>query len=187
MSGELPAPERSRLLTLARAALAGFLAGDEPPALPEGEPPRAVFVTWRRTGDGELRGCIGNLHPIHPLSRAVALNSVAAATRDPRFEPVTAAELPELSVEISVLSAFEEVAPEQVEAGRHGLLIEARGKRGLLLPQVAREHGWNDRDLLEHTCLKAGLDLDDWRSRDAKLMAFTAEVFGERGSRSPMI
>jgi len=180
VTAELPAGERRRLLSLAREAVTRFLAGETPPSVPESEPRRAVFVTWRWARSGELRGCIGHLHAVHPLSEAVAVNAVAAAVRDPRFEPVTAAELPELSVEISVLSPFQEIAPESVEAGRHGLVIEARGRRGLLLPQVAREQGWSSRELLEHTCLKAGLDVDDWRSEGAKLQAFTAEVFGEQ-------
>jgi len=187
VSAELPAGERRRLLSLAREAVARYLAGEGPPPMPEGEPRRAVFVTWRWARSGELRGCIGHLHPVHSLSEAVAVNAVAAAIRDPRFEPVTPEELSDLSVEISVLSAFEEIAPESVEAGRHGLVIEARGRRGLLLPQVAREQGWTARELLEHTCLKAGLDVEDWRSGDAKLQAFTAEVFGEQESGKPVI
>jgi AmmeMemoRadiSam system protein A len=97
---------------------------------------------------------------------------------DPRFPPVTEAEFGSLQVEISVLSPMFEIAPGDVVVGRHGLMVSHEGRRGLLLPQVAPEWGWDRETLLAQTCRKAGLLPDMWK-RGAKLEAFTAEVFGE--------
>jgi len=102
----------------------------------------------------------------------------AAALEDPRFDPVSGAELDSLQLEISVLSPMFEIAPEDVVVGRHGLMMSYGGRRGLLLPQVPVEVGWDRETFLSQTCRKAGLPLDQWK-KGAKIEAFTAEVFGE--------
>jgi AmmeMemoRadiSam system protein A len=178
----LTAGERETLLRAAREALAAHFAG-RAPALPAGAgalgEPRGAFVTLHRQRDGELRGCVGLLRSDRPLVETVARMAVAAATEDGRFEPVVAAELPGLRLEVSALGSLHPIRPEQVEVGRHGLLIGLGGRRGVLLPQVAVEHGWDRETFLAHTCWKAGLPEDAWRGHDVELLGFTAEVFGE--------
>jgi AmmeMemoRadiSam system protein A len=105
--------------------------------------------------------------------------AVAAATRDGRFSPVTARELEALRIEVSVLSPLESIQPSAVEVGRHGLLLSGGGRRGVLLPQVPVEHGWDRESFLAHTCQKAGLPASAWRGPDVELLAFTATVFEE--------
>ncbi len=136
-----------------------------------------AFVTLR-AGDA-LRGCIGYLEADLPLLEVVERCAVSAATRDPRFAPVTIAEWDALLVEISVLGPVEPIAdPSEIEIGRHGVIIEHDYLRGLLLPQVAIEQGWNAAELVLHVCLKAGLPRDAWQA-GAELFRFEAEVFGE--------
>lgn len=133
-----------------------------------------AFVTLRR-GD-QLRGCIGHLEADRPLAEVVARAAVAAAFEDPRFPPVTAAELEDLAVEISVLGPMQPVRdPSTIEVGRHGLVVQSGRRRGLLLPQVAPEWGWDRETFLEQLCLKAGLPRGAWRA--AELFTFEAEVF----------
>jgi AmmeMemoRadiSam system protein A len=110
--------------------------------------------------------------------------AVAAATEDGRFDSVTAAELPELQLEISALGPMLPVRPGEVEVGRHGLLIDHQGCRGVLLPQVPVEHGWDRETFLDHTCVKAGLLPGTWKEEGVDLLSFTAEVFGEEGEGS---
>jgi uncharacterized protein len=183
--------ERRELLGIARRAAEGFLADGrvpgEAPAFETLLRPGAAFVTMTR---GErLRGCIGHTEPVAPLYRTVQECAVAAATEDPRFPPVTRAEMEALRIEISVLTPLLAIRPEEVTVGLHGLLIRKGMRRGLLLPQVAVAHGWDRRTFLAQTCLKAGLPPDAWE-RKIDLYAFTADVFGEgdaglRISRSP--
>ncbi len=116
--------------------------------------------------------------PIAPLYRAVAETARAAAFDDSRFVPVTKAEGPELKISLSVLSRLFAIRPEAVQVGRHGLVISQGARRGLLLPQVPVEHGWDRVEFLQQTCRKAGLAVDAWRT-DTILEAFTAEVFGD--------
>ena len=106
-----------------------------------------------------------------------------AATEDPRFEAVRQDELDELTIEISVLSPFEEIAPDKVITGKHGLVIQQGNRRGLLLPQVATEHKLTREEFLAETCIKAGLPRDAWRDAATKVFAFTAEVFSEEDYR----
>jgi AmmeMemoRadiSam system protein A len=138
--------------------------------------PRGAFVTLHK--GGRLRGCIGYVEAQKPLFTTVRECAVAAGLRDPRFEPVTAKELSTLRLEISVLSPLENIAPEQIEVGRHGLLISRGGQRGLLLPQVAVEWKWDRERFLAETCMKAALPPDAWRY-GARIQAFTAQVFEE--------
>jgi AmmeMemoRadiSam system protein A len=126
----------------------------------------------------QLRGCVGYALPIAPLCRAVAGTARAAAFDDSRFLPVTMEEVPQLEVSLSVLSRLFPIHPEAVEVGRHGLLISEGIRRGLLLPQVPGEYGWDRETFLEQTCRKAGLPLDAWR-KAATIEAFTAEVFSD--------
>jgi AmmeMemoRadiSam system protein A len=109
----------------------------------------------------------------------VARCAVAAGGSDPRFEPVAAGDLPYLEIEVSVLGPLQPVTSiGQVEVGRDGLLVEQDGRRGVLLPQVATEWGWDVETFLAQVCRKAGLPLDAWR-HGAALWRFEAEVFGE--------
>jgi AmmeMemoRadiSam system protein A len=115
-----------------------------------------VFVSTHR--EAHLRGCIGRIEAKSPLYETTAECTVSAAVSDHRFSRVMIEELESLSFEISVLSVLEKgLTPEQLEVGRHGLLIEKYGKRGLLLPQVAAQCGWDRSEFLSQTCVKAGL------------------------------
>lgn len=137
-----------------------------------------AFVTLKR--HGELRGCIGTLVCRGPLAEEVARVAVSAAREDPRFQPVSPAELGDLDVEVSVLGPLERIDPldaTAVEVGRHGLVVEQGHRRGLLLPQVATEWNWDRETFLAQTCRKAGLPLDAWR-RGATVYRFEADVFG---------
>jgi AmmeMemoRadiSam system protein A len=185
---EAPGPEfspveRTQLLGLAHHAIRSALeAGPEPRGIPLDPPsahlaePRGVFTSLYL--QGALRGCVGYVFPTTPLYRAVAETACAAAFEDTRFDPVKLAEAPSLQIELSVLSPPCPILADAIEIGRHGLLISASGLRGLLLPQVPVERGWDRITFLEQTCRKAGLPLDAWQ-KGATLEAFTAEVFGE--------
>jgi AmmeMemoRadiSam system protein A len=174
--------ERRPLLALARQAIAARLCL-VPVAVPEPAPELtlagAAFVTLRRRADDELRGCIGTLEARGLLTDVVERMAVAAATQDLRFPCVTAEELPLLAVEISVLTPPVPIAAEQVQPGVHGLIVRAAGRSGLLLPQVATDHGWDRETFLAQTCVKAGLPRDGWKDPRATLLAFTAVVFAE--------
>ena len=138
-----------------------------------------VFVTIKR--GGELRGCLGTLQCRRGLAAEVSQCAADAASEDPRFPPVAADELPELSVEISVLGPLEEIDPRAgtaIAIGRHGLVAEQGPRRGLLLPQVATERQWTAEQFLRQTCLKAGLPADAWK-HGARISRFDAEVFGD--------
>jgi AmmeMemoRadiSam system protein A len=137
-----------------------------------------AFVTLHRRG--ELRGCIGHVEADQPLVHVVFRCAVAAATDDQRFAAITAAELADVDIEISIMGAVERISTlSEIVIGRHGLLVERDRHRGLLLPQVAVEQGWAPDRFLSETCRKAGLPDDAWQ-REAGLWRFEAEVFGER-------
>jgi hypothetical protein len=178
--------ERAALLATARQALEHHLCGSLPGPRPDLSPILcelcAAFVTLRSGGD--LRGCVGSLEATKPLAAAVAHCVVSAAASDPRFPPVVPAELDRLSIEISVLSPLqplEDVA--QLIVGTHGVAVKAGRQRGVLLPQVATEQGWDRETFLDFACQKAQLAADAWR-QGAELHIFTAEVFGEADLRS---
>jgi hypothetical protein len=173
--------ERAALLGVARAALRHHLGLGPAPEVPTsgalGEP-RGAFVTLRR--EGELRGCIGRVQGSPPLSRLVAELAVSAATADPRFEPVESAELDVLAVSISVLEQPRPiVSPAELRLGVDGLLVRLGWHRGVLLPSVATEHGWDAEAFLRHTCLKAGLWPEAWSDPRATIEAFEAQEFGD--------
>lgn len=138
--------------------------------------PRGVFTTLYLHGN--LRGCVGYAMAVAPLYLAVAETARAAAFEDSRFSPVARQEAEALEVSLSVLSPLFPIRAEEVETGRHGLVVSFASHRGLLLPQVAIECNWDRETFLEQTCRKAGLPIDTWR-RGASLEAFTAEVFGD--------
>lgn len=178
--GEFSPEERAVLVRLAHESIEAALDmrkfSVEPPG-PHLAEPRGVFTTLYL--QNELRGCVGYVLPIGSLYQAVAETAQAAAFEDGRFYPVTKEELPDLKVELSILSVPKPIETEELEIGRHGLLVTMAGRRGLLLPQVPIEHNWDRITFLEQTCRKAGLPLDAWR-QGAKIEAFTAEVFGEK-------
>jgi hypothetical protein len=187
--GALSPEERRELLRVARRSLEEHFAG-RGPFRPKSESPtlrerRGAFVTLHRGPGGDLRGCVGMMHAEESLARTVARMAVAAGTEDGRFDSVTAEELPELHIEISALGPMRPIRPDDVEVGRHGLLISHDGRRGVLLPQVPVEHDWDRETFLDHTCLKAGLSPGTWKEEGVELLAFTADVFGEpEGVRS---
>jgi AmmeMemoRadiSam system protein A len=175
--------QKRALVEMARTAVAGHLGrqGARSADIPTAHLPPAsgVFVTLKRKGD--LRGCIGTLECRRSLAEEVARCAINAASEDPRFQPVRASELDDLCVEVSILGALEPIDPLDPDAilvGRHGLVVEQGRHRGLLLPQVATEWGWDRDAFLAHTCRKAGLPPDAWRS-GALVYRFEAEVFGE--------
>ena len=172
--------ERRFLLRLARQNLEAAVRGEQKPSpseVPRGLcEPAGAFVSLHQ--QGLLRGCIGYLHALRPLYRTVMEAAAAAALHDPRFAPVRPPELPEVHLEISVLSTFRAIRPGEIQVGEHGLLIVQDRQQGLLLPQVAFEHQWDREQFLEETCRKAGLPPDAWR-RGAVIEAFTADVFRE--------
>lgn len=139
---------------------------------------RGAFVTLKE--DGKLRGCVGNTTASKPLHLVVRDVAAYAAVRDPRFKPVSRAELPKLTYEISVLSPLRRIAdPEKMELGRHGLLIRKGEQEGLLLPQIAVQEKFDRKKFLEHVCRKAGLPPRSWRDPDADLFVFTADIISD--------
>jgi AmmeMemoRadiSam system protein A len=175
--------EKDQLLRIARETLTGYLATGVTPEYAPKEPgllqQAAAFVTLRRR-DGELRGCIGRVEVSEPLYQVVQDCAISAATNDFRFAPVTLGELDDILIEVSALSPFRPIKnPQEVEVGRHGLLIRKGFRVGLLLPQVASDRNWSRQDFIRAICLKAGLPSDGWR--DADLYVFDAEVFEEEG------
>lgn len=178
----IAAADRALLLDLARVTLDRYL-DDRPLPEVEDRPTlrqrRAVFVTLRRRGSGELRGCRGESIARRSLGEAVPLMAIAAAVDDPRFPPVTPDELPLLHIEISALTAPVSIRPDDVVVGEHGLILHAGGRAGLLLPQVPTEYGWDRATYLMALCRKAGLPPEAWKLPGAELQAFTAEVWGE--------
>ncbi len=178
--------QKRRLIEVARQSLHAAVAGGPPPDLQTDDPellqPRGAFVTLTKAA--QLRGCIGYIEPRVPLIEAVAENAQSAALHDLRFTPVSPEELPAIELEISALTPLEPVADvQEIEVGRHGLVISQGPNRGLLLPQVPVEWGWDREEFLEHTCLKAGLPPEAWRQDETELLRFEAEVFSEEQVR----
>ncbi len=186
----LTGAEGRQLLEIAREAVRSGVSGhgpDDAPSDPETPDfsenllaPCGAFVTLKA---GEhLRGCIGLIEAAKPLWQTVREMALAAAFEDPRFMPVTAEELPGLHLEISALSPLEEITSlKQIKVGEHGLLVKKGFHSGLLLPQVAAEHGWGMEEFLRNTCYKAGLHPDTWKKRkknpEIKIFIFTAQLF----------
>ena len=200
-----PKPEYSQeqrkiLLTIAHAAIAARLAGKpvteaaslRPGSVSAGSAGESSVSEWSALKErrgvfttlylrGELKGCVGYPAAMRPLAQAVAETACAAAFEDSRFLPVSEEEARELKISLSVLSPLVPIKPDQVEVGRHGLVISDGRRRGLLLPQVAVEHEWDRETFLEQTCHKAGLPRDAWKKPSVTIEAFEAEVFGDEG------
>jgi hypothetical protein len=179
---QLTESDQQFLLLTARNSVRSYLMGETPrptePAAGVLTEPRGIFVSIHK--GGELRGCIGNVHPGGPLYRSACECAIAAAVGDPRFMPMMAAELPFVEFEISVLSPIERVEnTSEIQIGIHGLIISKGSLRGLLLPQVASAYGWDCEKFLQETCIKAGLRPSDWKD-GATIHCFSALVFSER-------
>lgn len=182
-SHQLADDEKRELLRIARATLREHsFSGRIPPGKPHRESllaPASVFVSLHE-GE-ELRGCIGIVDEEKPIYRAVQEMAVAAATRDPRFAAVTPEELDDLVIEISVLGPTRRVkGPDELTIGTDGVRVETDSHRGLLLPQVATDQGWDAPTLLARTCAKAGLPSDAWSAAGTQVLAFGAQVFSEK-------
>jgi AmmeMemoRadiSam system protein B/AmmeMemoRadiSam system protein A len=185
--------EKAELLKLARRSIEARLGNQEPPGLsrevlaahPQLREERGAFVTL--TIDGRLRGCIGNIRGMAPLDSTISRMAVSAAMEDPRFPSLRPEELDRIAIEISVLTPFRKISdPGEIVVGRDGLYIEKGMNRGLLLPQVATEYGWDRYRFLDQTCLKAGLPEGAWRE-GADIFVFSAQIFNEEQilGRSP--
>lgn len=172
---------RQRLLALARRAIEAALQARPMVSVPPAEVfqvRQGAFVTlWQA---GRLRGCIGQVEPLYPRGEVIVHCAVAAATRDPRFSPLTLVELNEVEIEISLLSPLSPARPEDIVVGRHGVLVSWGVHRGVFLPEVASEHGWSVERLLSEACRKAGLPPAQWRHPDTRIEVFTTESFRER-------
>jgi AmmeMemoRadiSam system protein A len=181
MSDHLTKKERKELLKIARETIAGYVTNGKVPVVVSASPGlnlhSGCFVTVKQKG--ELRGCIGNFVSDQPLYLLVQEMAISAATRDPRFYPMKAHDLADFTLDISVLSPLEKAASvEEIRVGIHGIYIVKGSSRGVLLPQVATEYGWNRDQFLQHTCIKAGLPEDAWQG-ECDIYIFSAQVFGE--------
>jgi AmmeMemoRadiSam system protein A len=179
---ELSESDKKELLRIARSSIEQAMKG-VPVSTTEqstgllGEL-RGVFVTLRL--EHELRGCIGYVEARLPLREAVQEVAQKSAFEDPRFPPLSEEELKRVEIEISVLSPLRKISSvEEIEIGKHGLVVDAGYTRGLLLPQVATEYGWGREEFLSHTARKAGLPADAWKRAGIEIFAFTSDVFSE--------
>jgi hypothetical protein len=182
--------EGKRLVALARQAISCYLENGtriKPPDIPERLKQKSgVFVTLNTLPRRELRGCIGFPYPESPLADATINAAIYAATEDPRFEPVSKIELKKIALEVTVLTVPRTIAaqdpkelPQSVIVGRHGLIVEAQGMSGLLLPQVATEWNWDSTEFLMNCCIKANLPPDAWLLKSTKVMVFEGQIFEE--------
>ena len=174
--------EKRRLMEIAKASVIEAVTGKKQPAIVVTEERLkencGAFVTLKK--HGELRGCIGYIVAVKPLYETVKDVAKSAAINDHRFLPVTEAELKELEFEISALTPLTRIKSiEEIEVGKHGLVMKRGYNSGLLLPQVATEYGWDKETFLEHTCRKSGLSRDAWKDPSTEIYIFSAEVFGE--------
>ncbi len=180
---DISVESQSLLLKIARTSITNHLKRQKPPEFKiEDEnllQKRGAFVTLHK--HEQLRGCIGYVLPYKPLHQTVAEMAVSAATFDPRFSPVTLAEMEEIDIEISALSPLKQIDnTDEIEVGKHGLYMKRGRNSGLLLPQVATDYNWNKEQFLEHTCQKAGLPKDVWKDNKTEIYIFSAQVFGEK-------
>jgi AmmeMemoRadiSam system protein A len=177
--------DRGRVLAYARRAVAhAVLHGRPDPSPPLDGPfaaPAGLFVTLKARADGALRGCIGHLVADAPLGRVLARVALSTSREDPRFPPVDPGEVAGLRIEVSLLGPFVRSREplRDLRPGMHGVRLRLGSRAGLLLPQVATEHGLDAGAFLEAACRKAGLPPDAWRDPAAEVDLFTAEVFGE--------
>ena len=183
MSTQLSTQFRLKLLRVARQSLENFLKNGEriqfPTEIPELLKKRAVFVTLRNREHGNLRGCIGQSKPRYPLIEAVAKTAISSAVDDTRFPSLTLDELPDLLIEINVLSPLAPSKPEDVKIGKHGLMINKGSKGAIFLPEVAVSNGWDLHTFLEELCRKANLSEGSWHDCEAELYVFESEAWDE--------
>jgi len=177
--------EKRELLKIAREAISRALQGKNLPKpvsnLGGLMQPSGAFVTIRI--DHDLRGCIGYIESVAPLADVVADVAAKAALEDPRFPPLTSAEFTRATLEVSVLTPLRVISDkEEIRVGEHGLLLELGHRRGLLLPQVAVEYGWDREEFLNNVSRKAGLPRDAWRDPNATIYIFGAEVVEEEAT-----
>ncbi|HXU19878.1 MAG TPA: AmmeMemoRadiSam system protein A [Phototrophicaceae bacterium] len=181
----LDSPEKRSLLNLARGAVMTAVEGTDPVANPSCDVASAgftgAFVTLRYRS--QLRGCIGEINSKEDLVTVIPRCARAAALDDPRFRPVRRDELAEIKIDISILSPPRESKAEEIEPGKHGVIVSRGSRRGVLLPQVAMERGWGAQRFLEEACVKAGLEREAWKTRGVMIETFTAETFGETDSQ----
>ncbi len=149
-----------------------------------------VFTTISTYPERELRGCIGFPEPAFPLKKALVESALSAALQDPRFPPLGKDELDRVIFEVSLLTPPEEIKvdrraelPKKIRVGKHGLIVERGFYKGLLLPQVPVEWGWDEEEFLSQTCWKAGLPMDCWLDDATRVYAFSAEIFEEEEPR----
>jgi AmmeMemoRadiSam system protein A len=178
--------ERRFLLRRARDAIAAALCSKPLPPADDPTPslltPAGVFVSLHRFR--ELRGCVGTLTADRPLHETVEHIAVAAALDDPRFPPLSEAELADTEIEISRLGPLVPTRAEDVAVGRDGVCVARGEARGVLLPQVAGHYGWDRERLLDEVCRKAYLPSDTWRKPGCELFRFIAEIFGDGDERA---
>jgi len=175
--------DAAALLTIAREAIVHQIRHQAYQPAPREEKAlvqkAGCFVTIKQ--DDQLRGCIGSFQTERPLFQEVAAMAMASASKDPRFHPMEEEELNDFRLEISVLSPLEKIEEiEQIEVGTHGIYIEKNFSRGVLLPQVATDYGWDRNTFLQQTCLKAGLPTDAWQAPDADIYIFSAQIIKEQ-------
>jgi AmmeMemoRadiSam system protein A len=179
---QLDQASREELLALARSTLEACLSSGQIPEHHASHPALlahcGAFVSLH--AGPHLRGCIGQIISDDELYRTVQRCAVSAALEDYRFNPVTADELKDLTIEISVLTPMRRITDvEEIVVGKHGLYLVRGMQRGLLLPQVATQYGWDREAFLVQTCRKAGLKDDAWRQQATAIHIFEAQVFGE--------
>jgi AmmeMemoRadiSam system protein A len=172
--------EKEQLRELAFQAIRCRCLGEAMPDAPVAgsrlKEPGAAFVCIHK--GGELRGCIGVIEARAPLWETIRRMAVEAAFGDPRFCALATDELDKIDIEISVLTPMERIGvPSEIEIGKHGLFIRKGARSGLLLPQVATEHGWNPEQFLQWTCSKAGIPEKAWKGKDVEIYIFSADVF----------
>ncbi len=181
--------EGKKVVKISRKILEKYLEDEEKPEVTEEIPEklkeeRGVFVTLNKNEN--LRGCIGRPLPQQPFIEGLKESTINAATRDPRFPRLDQDELDEVTVEVSVLTVPQEIEvdspkeyPKKVKVGRDGLIVEYKGREGLLLPQVPVDNDWDVEEFLSQTCVKAGLSPDTWVNKNVKMEKFSAQVFKE--------
>ncbi|MBN1405598.1 MAG: AmmeMemoRadiSam system protein B [Candidatus Omnitrophica bacterium] len=184
MEGLLNAKQKKRLLEIARQTLEGYIKNGKISEFKEDDPALnnnlGAFVTLHKHGD--LRGCIGNMVGQGPLYLTIRDMAIESSTQDPRFSPVSANELKDIDIEISVLSPMEQITdPSKIIMGKHGVLVRSGFRSGVFLPQVATETGWDRETFMNNLCAhKAGLAENAWKSGKCDIFIFTAEIFGEK-------
>lgn len=175
--------QRKRLLNIARQAMETYIKENKRLVVKEDDPVlnkhMGAFVTLHKKG--QLRGCIGNIIGTQPLYLTIRDMAISSSTQDPRFPPVTADELDDIDIEISVLSEPEKITdPNVIEMGKHGVIVRSGFRSGVYLPQVATETGWDRETFMSSLCSsKAGLSPDAWKKKGVDIFIFTAEVFSE--------